>query len=124
MDGWTILFHACKYGTLEIVNFLINRGENVNKQIDSTTPLMLACQNQTEDVIEIIKLLLQNGAVVNISDSRGKTPLMFAIGNGITEAVKIFIKSASLEATDNDGWTVSLFTIRPVFFNFKINLKF
>lgn len=108
MDGWTILFHACKYGTLEIVNFLLNRGENINKQIDSTTPLMLACQNQTEDVIEIIKLLLRNGAVLNISDNRGKTPLMFAIGNGLTEAVKIFIKNASLEATDNDGWTVSI----------------
>lgn len=108
MDGWTILFHACKYGTLDIVKFLLKRGDNVNKQIDSTTPLMLACQNKTEDVIEIIKHLLINGAVLNISDNYGKTPLMFAIGNGLTEAVQIFIKNASLESTDNDGWTVSV----------------
>lgn len=109
MDSWTILFHACKCGPLEVVQHLLNRGDNVNKQIDSTTPLMLACQNRTEDALEIIKLLLRHKAVLNIADNHGRTPLMFAIGNGLIEAVKMFIKNASLEATDNNGWTVSTF---------------
>lgn len=121
MDSWTILFHACKCGTLEVVQFLLNRGDNVNKQIDSTTPLMLACQNHTEHAIEIIELLLENGAVLNISDAHGRTPLMFAIGNGLTEAVKLFIKNASLEATDNNGWTVSLINSDLNIFYFIIN---
>lgn len=41
--------------------------------------------------VELIRLLLENGAIVDHFDSRGDTPLFTAVGNGHTEAARFLL---------------------------------
>lgn len=106
-NGSHILAIACRLGKLEIVKYLINQKVNVNKQVDSITPLMetCACTQPSPDITEIAKLLLDSGAVVNVSDKYGTTPFMLACQNGHTEIVRLLIEDVSFDACDNQGCT-------------------
>ncbi|XP_028149583.1 acyl-CoA-binding domain-containing protein 6 [Diabrotica virgifera virgifera] len=55
---------------------------------------------------EILKLLIDAGADVNIKDSDGQTALHYAASCGHTDCVKLLLqKGANKEITDNDGCT-------------------
>ena len=72
------LSEACTIGNLEIINMLISFGAAVDTE-GSWTPLTMACTNYYPDRIEIVKLLIDNGADVNRNES-GDTPIMKLIG--------------------------------------------
>lgn len=114
----TALHIAAGAGVPELVQLLLARGADVNATalaypklsrpapIYGRTPLHFAVggvrrrgryysgqQNQPENAadmrVECVRLLLDNGAVVNAADSRGMTPLDFAHGPGKDEIVKV-----------------------------------
>ncbi|EDX06151.1 GD10547 [Drosophila simulans] len=107
--GLNLLMLACREGHNKIVEWLVERaGANVNRQLDSVTPLMMACSTTHKDscVVErIVGLLLRHGAVINVSDKYGMTPLMFASQNGFVGVVRLLIKDVSFDAVDNQGCT-------------------
>ncbi|XP_058460079.1 ankyrin repeat, SAM and basic leucine zipper domain-containing protein 1 [Malaya genurostris] len=106
--GWPLLLLACNEAQYAIVEFLLEEKRiDVNQNWGLKTALMAACEStrNSEDVLKLVSLLLEFGAVINCTDSYGMTPLMFAITNGHTEVVKLMIDQASLEATDNEGLT-------------------
>ncbi|XP_065368286.1 uncharacterized protein Gasz [Calliphora vicina] len=107
--GFTLLLHACKQGFLDIVEYLIlEKKADVNKQFDSVTPLMNACDSHSKDVHiidKMAKLLLQHGAIINVADKYGTTPFMLACKNGLTNIVRLMIKEVSFDAFDNQGCT-------------------
>ncbi|XP_037946398.1 uncharacterized protein LOC119678568 [Teleopsis dalmanni] len=111
----TLLLIACKEGYLDIVKFLIlEQKANVNKQVDSITPLMNACDSYNKDkqiVGEIVLILVTNGAVINVSSKYGVTPFMLACKNGFRNVVSMLIKDASLESVDNFGYSPIFFAI-------------
>lgn len=111
INNWNLLFHACFSRYLEIVKYLINeKYAKVNKLMESTTPLMIACNSdQDSDVVfEIVEFLISNNAALNVKDLFGKTPLMFAAAKGHFKVVKLFVDMrASLNCQDNFGYTVS-----------------
>lgn len=113
--GDTMLMHACRNGDYEIALHLINKYKaNVNKQVDSVVPLMLACDCQAKDLYvaeKLVRLLLNHGAVINISDKYGMTPFMFACRRGFTNIVRLLIKDVSFDAVDNQGCTPIFFAI-------------
>lgn len=106
-NGIHILSLACRTGRLEIVEYLLEQKINVNKQVNSVTPLMeaCACTQPSPDVTKIVKLLLEAGAVVNVSDKYGTTPFMLACQNGHFDIVRLLIKDVSFDACDNQGST-------------------
>ncbi|KAH8402107.1 hypothetical protein KR009_009832, partial [Drosophila setifemur] len=107
--GSTMLILACHEGHYEFAEYLVEKlSANVNQQVDSVMPLMMACDCQKKDpyvVEKLVRLLLRHGAVVNISDKFGMTPFMFACQNGFTSVVRMLIKDVSFEAMDNNGCT-------------------
>ncbi|KAH8299893.1 hypothetical protein KR044_007291, partial [Drosophila immigrans] len=113
--GNTMLMHACHNGNLELASQLIGRYKaNVNKQVDSIMPLMLACDCLSRDAVvaeQLVRLLLSQGAVVNVSDKFGMTPFMFACRNGFTNVVRLLIKDVSFDAVDNQGCTPIFFAV-------------
>ncbi|XP_034108271.1 uncharacterized protein LOC117570618 [Drosophila albomicans] len=113
--GQTMLMHACHNGNFELASHLINKYKaNVNKQVDSTMPLMLACDCLSKDGVvaeKLVRLLLCKGAIINVSDKFGMTPFMFACRNGYTNVVRLLIKDVSFEARDNQGWTPIFFAV-------------
>lgn len=52
------------------------------------TPLHIATQNE---YLEVVDLLLKNGADFNIVDSKNKTPIMLAIRSKNIPLLKVFV---------------------------------
>ncbi len=73
---------------VKMVKKLIEMGVDVNKFSGGKSPLMYAARYNR---VEIMKLLVANGAKINTSDSRGNTALKHAENSGANEAV-MFLK--------------------------------
>jgi len=69
--GQTLLNWATAFGTAEMVEYLINKGADVNKGQRSSSLHYAACFGR----VNIVKLLLRHGANPEIRDEEGKTPL-------------------------------------------------
>ena len=69
--GNTALIIACEKGLLEIVNYLIDNGANINHQNkQGLTPAMKAAEKNN---FSIVKLLLDKNIDLSISDFTGRT---------------------------------------------------
>lgn len=106
-----LLMNACMGAQPEVVEFLIDKGAEVNIDCDSQTPLMYACKSaeDSERVTRVAKKLLEAGAAVRISTLYGDTPLIFASQAGHTQAVEMMVKQASLDATNNQTGNSAIF---------------
>lgn len=78
-DGNDLIFAALKTGDVKLVADLISYGADINaKRVDSIgeTPLLSAIQNQQK---EMVQLLLNKGADVNLTSNTNHTPLDVAL---------------------------------------------
>jgi len=67
------MIYACYYGDIEILKALIELKVDPNgKDYDARSPLHLAA---SQGKLDAVKLLVLNGANVNLLDSRGNIPL-------------------------------------------------
>lgn len=98
---------------LTILNRLFSMG-NVNLRSTAgslQTPLMIAAQNGS---VEVLHLLLQNGASVNTQDSSGNTALMFGIQRGSHDIIGALLDrpDSDLSLKDNRGDDVMAIALR------------
>ncbi|EGZ08510.1 hypothetical protein PHYSODRAFT_436474, partial [Phytophthora sojae] len=62
-----------------------------------------ACETGT---VDIIRVLLDHGAAVDLVDETGDSPLITAAENGHVEVVKLLIeRGATVDLFNNNGWT-------------------
>jgi hypothetical protein len=109
--GWygrTQLHHCAEKGLTTSVKRLLsirNINVNVKDDGDGMTPLHWAARNGH---VEIVRLLLQNGAEVNAKSNRGWTPLHWTtVIFGHIDILHLLVENgADLEVQDNDGWIV------------------
>jgi hypothetical protein len=81
----TVLMGACFKGNVELAALLIANRADVNGANDlGTTPLMYAILSQK---IELIKLLLDSGALKDVKERSGKTALDYAVQSGNKEII-------------------------------------
>lgn len=82
----TPLMNAVNSNDIEGVNFFAKAGQSAldAKNIGGATALHIAARNKN---LELIKILITNGADVNISDNDGWTPLMRAASSNSPEIV-------------------------------------
>ncbi|MCF6349084.1 MAG: ankyrin repeat domain-containing protein [Flavobacteriaceae bacterium] len=64
-----------KQGNLEAVKDMIKAGADVNKKSIGMTPLMYAAR---QNRVEIVKLLIANGAELKVKSNKGFTALKYA----------------------------------------------
>lgn len=118
-QGDTTLMNAVGFGDVELAKMLIAGGAKVNAKNISTgtvrhgdiamkdlTALMFAAPFGSP---EMVKALLDAGADVKMRDSRGMTPLMFAVAsdNQDIRVAKLLIERGSdVNATSSTGETV------------------
>ncbi len=73
------IYFACHNGHFEMVKRLLETKSNPNQKApDGNTPLISACMRKKDNAINIIELLLKNGAQINESNNTNETPLMHA----------------------------------------------
>lgn len=115
---FSILAIASFAGSAEIVDFLIKKRVNIN-QIDclkNRTALHWAVASDNE---AIVKILINNGANVNMADRDSVTPLILASNMGNLNIVRHLIsKGSNINHTDRMGTTALHYACMR--FHFKI----
>lgn len=114
----TALHYGCEHKkeNLELIQALLDAGADLDK-VDSTgnTPLSIACKNGH---VNIVKLLLERGAVVDKSGKdKDRTPLLEACkledGKASAEIISmLFAKDASLDCYSARGETPFLVAVK------------
>ena len=122
ISGDSVLTLAIEYDQLHIINILINAGADVNHAAENgITPLLMASVNNK---IEIVNLLLKNGAIktINAVYQSTKSPhkmnsLYAASANGYSEIVLLLLEAGAdiywkndtgktaLQIAQNNGYT-------------------
>ncbi|XP_055080813.1 ankyrin repeat and KH domain-containing protein 1 isoform X2 [Periophthalmus magnuspinnatus] len=97
----TALTLACCGGFLEVADFLIKAGADI--ELGCSTPLMEAAQ---EGHLELVKYLLNAGANVHATTATGDTALTYACENGHTDVADVLLQAgANLEHESEGGRT-------------------
>ena len=98
-----IVYASCN--NLEAIQFLVLHGANVNSynRLDGSTSLHEAARRGQ---IEMMTLLLDNGADIESQSNEGFTPLFSAVRNGKLEAVKLLLERGANvhHFLKDEGW--------------------
>uniref|UniRef100_A0A9J7XPX2 Ankyrin repeat and KH domain containing 1 n=1 Tax=Cyprinus carpio carpio TaxID=630221 RepID=A0A9J7XPX2_CYPCA len=86
----TALTLACCGGFLEVADFLIKAGADI--ELGCSTPLMEAAQ---EGHLELVKYLLAAGANVHATTATGDTALTYACENGHTDVADVLLQTGA-----------------------------
>ena len=132
-DGGRALSYACMLGVIEVVKYWIDDGGDVNRVVpiilaDSFNHYLHIVPPSTSDEIkingmtlihvasvaghiDIVRLLLDNSTEVDMKNSLGATPLMWAAYNARTGIIQILLNSgADIKIADNEGRTALDYT--------------
>ena len=98
-SGWGD--HPPREVVTEVENSLLERLEPDHNPVADCTPLHIAVYKEKED---LVKILLEHGADVNVHDSFGHTPAHLAAMRGNLRILKLLEKAgARLDLKDSDG---------------------
>ncbi|ELU06570.1 hypothetical protein CAPTEDRAFT_87613, partial [Capitella teleta] len=107
-DGNTPLHWASSHGYVYSTEKLLRNGADPNKKnnVGSTALLKVASTNDQYVVEEIMDLLIEYGADINIVDLSGDTPLNHAsVGGVVCAARKLLRNKADPNQKNNKGVT-------------------
>lgn len=81
--GYTPLMYAVRYGNTELVKLLIEKGADVNKHdYCGFTPVAIVADNLRDDEgAEILRILMENGAAVDVTTNFRQSTLFLANRN-------------------------------------------
>mgnify|MGYP000299444218 CR=1 FL=1 len=93
---------VCKVGHLDVLNWLIKFGADVNvRNIDGMAPIHLACGHGHLNVLD---KLIDAGAMVNIVNNEGEGPIHIASMSGNLAVLNRLIEAdAKIDLVDNNG---------------------
>lgn len=100
--GMSALHYCCGYENesfaKEVLKCFINNGGNINDRMpcEKWTPLHIASMN---DKIEIAKILLKHGALVDIKDADGNAAIDYAIENECAGMIELLSGETKRENT-------------------------
>lgn len=117
-DSELYLKCAVEEGNAEAVKLCIEQGASVNCKFkdDLYTPLHTACSSGTSrGSMEVLNLLLEQGADGNACNKWRETPLLIAANNGHLAAVEALIKhGANPSLCSEAGWSALTFAAHKV----------
>ena len=116
-EGFTPLIRAAENRDLQIMEYLISKGARVdvagNDGYIALHAVLINAGIGLNDVMDMVQLLLINGANVNANSGPGQ-PLHYAVGGyGYPEIVELLLaKGAHIDAVGPDGTALSLAACR------------
>lgn len=103
-DGFTPLGLACYFGQAEIARYLVLKGADVNMPSNNGFHVYPIHSAAAGNYTDIVRLLVNNGAEVNVTQQAGATPLHSAAQNGNTELLILLLEhGASVEIRMEGG---------------------
>lgn len=95
-----LLITAIKARRIFVIRFLLEHGAGLDLDVNGL-PLHVAVQGGD---YELVRLLLEKGANIEIVDKDGRTALMFAVKSGQSQVVKLLLDAgANIDTTDVNG---------------------
>ena len=95
----SLLLEFVRWGRLKMVRGFLEKNHSIdvnNKDSLGRTPLHEACSDLSWcRSFEIVKLLVQNGAKVNVRDNNGKTPVQLACCNRDIKVLQFLIQNGA-----------------------------
>lgn len=110
-DYITALMLASQAGYDDIVEYLISKGADVNKQAkyNGISPLISAVRN---DYLRTAEILIRSGADINTTDALGRQAIHYAAMNGYIATTDMLIYYFSqLEELDNFGFSPIMYAV-------------
>lgn len=103
-DDWTILHIASQESNLEMVQYLVDKGSDINaKNASGSKPIHIAAREGYKDTVEFF---LSKGSSINDSGAANQTLLHYAAMKGHLEVIKyLIIQGADVNAQDANGLT-------------------
>ena len=100
-DGWDALKLSVSLGEYDLTKLLLENGANPNQLFyDGTTSLMGAAT----DRMDLVRLLINSRADINIRDNLGNSALIFSIYHNKTDIARYLIeKNADINYRNKDG---------------------
>lgn len=102
-DGFTPLSLACFFGHLDVAEYLVDQGANVN--LAATNPMRVAPLHAAAAArsFQIVQMLVKAGADVNQAQQQGWRPLHAAAQNGDAKTVKLLLDAGADRAARADN---------------------
>jgi ankyrin repeat protein len=94
-DGFTPLGLACYFGQLEVARYLILKGADVNLPSNNGFHVFPIHSAAAGDYTDITRILIDNGAQVNVRQQAGATPLHSAAQNGNLELLIMLLENGA-----------------------------
>jgi ankyrin repeat protein len=102
-DGFTALGLACYFGQFDVARYLVLKGASVNLQSNNGFNVFPIHSAAAGDYTEIARMLIENGAKVNVVQQAGATPLHSAAQNGNLELIILLLESGAEVFTRMEG---------------------
>ncbi len=133
-DRYTPLHIACQEGNLDIIKYLIKKGAKVNAKTNyGSTPLHIFCQEgivnsnevNEENITKYLDVFMNKGAIIDIEDNDGRTPLEFLIEKPSSTvhkylAIEFVKRGAKINNKTSDGHTLLLLVLKKIPINSEL----
>jgi ankyrin repeat protein len=94
-DGFTALGLACYFGQFEVARYLVLKGANVNLPSNNGFNVFPIHSAAAGNYTDIVRLLIDNDANVNVKQQAGVTPLHSAAQNGNLEMLILLLEKGA-----------------------------
>lgn len=91
-DGFTPLGLACYFGQFEVARYLVLKGADVNLPSNNGFNVFPIHSAAAGNYTDIARMLVDNGAKVNVKQQAGATPLHTAAQNGNLDLLVLFLE--------------------------------
>ena len=96
----TALHVAVEKNHADVVRVLIDAGADIEKPYEGGSPLLFACMG---GCLDVVKMLVQSGAKLHVTDHYGRTCLITAAEGGHTEIVRYLVGLEQVDVDQADG---------------------
>jgi ankyrin repeat protein len=94
-DGFTALGVASYFGQFEVARYLVLKGANVNLPSNNGYNVFPIHSAAAGNYTDIVRMLVENGAQVNVKQQAGVTPLHSAAQNGNLELLILLLENGA-----------------------------
>ena len=94
-DGFTPLGLACYFGQFEVARYLVLKGAEVNLPSNNGFHVFPIHSAAAGNYTDIARMLVENGAMVNVKQQAGATPLHSAAQNGNLELLILLLENGA-----------------------------